>query len=103
MITANPNSALGWWCRKVAAMKPGEYMRVSRYDLQDIPTFEHNGALFTAADRILGNIVGSGYTHSFRVDPLDGSVVFRRHEETDRRTYIDPDYRAINPGATNAR
>lgn len=71
--------------------------------LAALGTFEHNGALFTAADRILGNIVGSGYTHSFRVDPLDGSVVFRRHEETDRRTYIDPDYRAINPGATNAR
>lgn len=91
MHTANPHSPLGYWCRKVAAMKPGERLEVDRRDLQDIPSYEHNFATFTPADRILGNIVGSAYTHSFRIRPDNGHIVFERHEETGKRFYHDPD------------
>lgn len=64
MITADPNTPLGYWCRKVAEMKPGQAMDVPLLDLMDIASFEHNDATFTPPDRILGNIIGSAYTHS---------------------------------------
>lgn len=96
MITAVPRSALGYWCRKVDEMKPGQRLEVSRHALRDIPTFEHNGADFTPPDRILGNIVGSAYTHSYRVKVEDGTVVFERHVETGERFYTDPDRRGVS-------
>ncbi|XAI96540.1 hypothetical protein [Microcystis phage Mae-JY35] len=92
MITARSNSALGFWCRQVASMKPGERLDVSMHDLSDILSFEHNDATFTPADRILGNIVGSAYTHSFRVNPERRTVTFMRHEDTGERRYKDPDH-----------
>jgi hypothetical protein len=56
----------------------------------DIIGFEHNEAFFTPADRILGNIMGSAYTHSYEVRP-DGKVTFIRHENTGVRRHNDPD------------
>ena len=91
MHTTSPTSRLGYWCRKVSEMKPGQCMEVPRHALDDIPTFIHNEATFTPAHRILGNIVGSAYTHSFYVRPDNGSVVFERHENTGERRYHEPD------------
>jgi len=91
MITADPKSRLGYLCRKVAEMKPGQRLEISRYELADIPSFVLNDADFTPAHRILENIVGSAYTHSFSVRPDNGNVVFARHEETGERHYSSPD------------
>jgi hypothetical protein len=91
--TADPASALGYWCRKVAAMKPGERLTVSRFALQDIQSREHNGATFGPADRIMGNIIGSAYTHSVTESPMDGSVTFARFDDNGQRRYTDPDRR----------
>lgn len=92
MITADPNTLLGYMCRKVASLKPGECLDVDIRELRDIPSFDHNDATFTPADRILGNIVGSAYTHSFDINPIRGVVTFRRHENTGERRYKDPDH-----------
>lgn len=93
MISADPNSLLGYWCRKVDAMKPGEFLEVSGHTLRDIPSYEHNGATFTPADRVLGNIMGSAYTHSYRVHPYNDTVTFIRHEDNGTRRSVDPDRR----------
>lgn len=93
MITADANSKLGYWCKRVDQMKPGEYLQADMRELQDIPGFEHNGAHFTPADRILENIVGSSYTHSYDADPSGRTVTFKRHEETGKRYYNSPDRR----------
>lgn len=94
MITADPKSALGHWCRTIAAMEPGQCLDVRREDMMDIAGFEHNGAHFAAPDRILENIVGSAYTHSYSVHPSGQKVTFRRHEQTGDRRYHSPDHRS---------
>lgn len=71
-------------------MKPGECLDVDYRDLHDIASYEHNEATFTPADRILGNIMGSAYTHSYQQIP-DGRVRFTRHENTGARRHGDPD------------
>jgi hypothetical protein len=92
--TADPKSFLGSLCKEVAAMKPGERLTVSRFELRsEIPSFYHNGAEFTPADRVLGNIIGAAYTHDYTVNPTNGDVTFRRHEDTGERRYVDPDHR----------
>lgn len=91
--TADPSSHLGYWCRKVSQMKPGERLDVSGQALRDIPSYEHNGAVFTPADRVLGNIIGSAYTHSYTVHPYEDTVTFMRHEDNGTRRSADPDRR----------
>lgn len=93
MITADPHSKLGYVCRMVASMKPGECLDLDRYDLMDIPGFEHNGARFTPADRVLENIVGSAYTHNYREHPNGRTITFIRFEDTGARHYTSPDHR----------
>ena len=92
MITADPSSLMGEWCRIVAAMKPGQRLDVDVRDLLDIPSFYHNGATFTPPDRILGNIVGSAYTHSYQMHSNGRVVTFVRHENTGERRHKEPDY-----------
>jgi hypothetical protein len=92
MITADPSTYLGYVCQQVASMKPGECFEIHMRDLRQVGSFEHNDALFTPADRVLGNIVGSAYTHSFDVNEMKGTVTFRRHEDTGERRYKDPDH-----------
>lgn len=81
------------WCGQVAAMKPGEWLTVDTRALMGIASFEHNGATFTPADRILENIIGSAWTHSYDVDFAGRTVTFRRFEESDTRRYVSPDRR----------
>ena len=92
MITADPKSLLGMICRDVDAMKPGQQLLIVSSDLRGIRSYHYNDAEFTPADRILGNIVGSAFTHSYDVD-YKGDVIFRRHEDTGQRRYTDPDRR----------
>lgn len=91
MITTSPGTLLYDYCRRIDAMKPGEAFCVDMYELRNIASYEHNGAWFYPPDRILGNIVGSGYTHSYEVQR--GQVTFYRHKETGRRYYEEPDRR----------
>lgn len=94
MITADRSTILGMICEDVDGMKPGQWLTVSLHDLQEIPTFWHNGAHFNPADRVLGNIVGSAYTHSYHINDFDRSVTFIRHEEKPGvRYYSEPDRR----------
>lgn len=94
MITADPRSKLGYICRAVDAMEPGECFAIDMRDLSDATySYEHNGVTFTPADRVLGNIVGSGYTHSYEIEPMGRKVIFRRHVKTGERTHYDPDRR----------
>lgn len=93
MITADKSTLLGELCADIDAMKPGDAFTADRSLLREIPTFWHNDAQFTPADRILGNIVGSAYTHSYSVDSLSGNITFYRHENTGKLYYADPDRR----------
>ncbi|KRW94300.1 hypothetical protein AQY21_20435 [Paracoccus sp. MKU1] len=75
-------------------MQPGDRFTVQRGALEEsIPSIFHNDVWFTPADRVLGNIIGSAWTHSFHVDDRTGDVTFRRHEETGERFYSAPDRR----------
>ncbi len=94
MITANPDTFLGYLCRKVDQMEPGQWLTVSAAQVRrEIPAFDHGGATFTAPDRVLENIVGSAYTHSYDVNWERDEVTFKRHEETGERHYQSPDRR----------
>ena len=91
--TAPSGTFLAELCDQVAAMKPGERLAVDMHTLKmDIPSFYHNDTHFNPADRVLGNIIGAAYTHSYSVS-LEGVVTFCRHEETGQRYYADPDRR----------
>lgn len=85
-------AALDFWCQEVAKLKPGQCLDVRREDLIDIASHTHNDALFTPADRILGNIMGSAYTHSYKEMPGGKGVTFIRHENTGERRHEDPDH-----------
>jgi len=93
MITADPDSKLGFWCAKIDAMEVGTFFEVSHIDLDGIEPIHHNGVDFTAPDRILGNIVGSSYTHSYSINEYTGVVRFARHENTGEFRHTDPDRR----------
>lgn len=94
MITAEPGTILHMICKDVDRMKPGQYLRVSLFELREIPSYWHNEAEFTPADRVLGNIVGSAYTHSYQIDYEQAYVTFMRHEEKPGvRHYASPDRR----------
>jgi hypothetical protein len=83
-------ASLEFWCRRVSRMKPDERLEVDPRDLRDIASYEHNEMTFTPPDRILGNIMGSTYTHSYWQKP-DGRIVFARHKNTGERRHKDPD------------
>ena len=94
MITADPRTYIGHICAQVDKMKAGERLDVSIHDLRrNIQSFEHNGAIFTPADRVLENIVGSAYTVSYLVNLDRGTVTFEKHEDTGKRHYQSPDRR----------
>lgn len=73
-------------------MKEGEWLDVSIEDLRDIPSFEHNFATFNPADRVLGNICGSAYTHSYETRMDGRAVTFKRHKDTGEVRYKEPDH-----------
>lgn len=89
--TADPNSLLGQWCDIVANMEPGQKLRVNYRDIRAIPGFHHNGADFGPVDRILGNIIGSAYTHSYSTDPMSGDIIFSCYKNTGAVYYRSPD------------
>ena len=91
MITADKSTLLGELCAEIDAMNPGDACTVDRSLLREIPSLWYNDAQFTPADHILGNIVGSAYTHSYSVDHASGNITFYRHENTGKRRYTDPD------------
>ncbi len=45
----------------VGRLKPGERIDIAWSDLQQIPPYEHNGAVFDPVPQILGNIIGASY------------------------------------------
>ena len=94
MITADPDTFLGYICRKVDEMKPGQWLTVSAAQMRlEIPSFDYGEATFTPPDRVLENVVGSAYTHSYDVNWGRDEVTFKRHENTGERRYQSPDRR----------
>ncbi len=83
---------LAYWCDKISNLKEGECLDVDLRELRDISSFEHNDSTFTPADRILGNIIGSAYTHSFEVHPYKPIVTFKRHKNNGQIRYKEPDH-----------
>lgn len=94
MISADPKTFLGYICKKVDQMKPGECLSVRLVDLRfnDVSGYYHNEAYFSPAHRVLENVVGSVYTHSLRFDPANDAAIFERHENTGQRRYESPDH-----------
>lgn len=93
MITADPSSKLGYYCRKVAEMKPGQCRDFEVEELRDIGSFEHKGGVFTPPDRICENIIGSMWTVSYWLHPDGKTVTFMKHENTGKIHYQSPDQR----------
>lgn len=92
MITAH-SGLLREICEIVDGLITGECVTFDWYMLRDIATYSHNNTVFTAPDRILGNIVGSAYTHSYTQNRMDGTVTFHRHKEDGTVYHRDPDRR----------
>lgn len=89
--TGRSAAALSHYCKLVSRMKPGECIDIPRLDLMEISSYEHNEALFAPADRVLGNIMGSAYTHSYAISPDGQKVTFMRHQNTGQKRHGDPD------------
>ncbi len=85
--------ALGRIVNIVASLQPGQRYDVPIENLRDILKFDHNGARFTEADRVLENIIGSAWTHSYQEHPSGRFVTFIRHENDGTRRYTSPDRR----------
>lgn len=81
-------------CARVASLKPGENIQISRHTIRRITSFWHKGAQFTGADRVLENIMGSAYTHDY-IETFNGDIVFRRYADTGKRYYVSPDRRGM--------
>ena len=96
MITADPNSKLGHYCKIVAELMPGQCVDFEVVELSDIASFEHKGGNFTPPDRICENIVGSMFTVSYYLHPHGRTVTFEKHEDTGNVRYTSPDRR--DPG-----
>ena len=97
MIIADTNTYLGYICSEVDRMKEGEKFSILLSELKEnIRSFYHNDSLFSPADLILENIVGSAYTHSYEIY-YDGNenerVIFTRHKNTGFQYYKSPDRR----------
>lgn len=100
--TDRSSRSLAYWCQKIGSLKEGQCLDVDIRELRDISSFEHNDATFTPADRILGNIMGSDYTHSYKLHPYKPVVTFIRHKDTGELRHKDPDHefrlRRLNNG-----
>lgn len=95
MHTADPRSMLGVICSELIRMKPGQCCAIEYALLREVPSFDHKGATFTPADRVLENIVGSAWEFSYEDCPERRVVVFRRHENTGKIRYVSPDRRSV--------
>lgn len=63
--------------RIVRNLKPGERVHVDERQLR-FPSYEYNGAIFTAADQVLEKIVGAAYEFRYWLDHVNRCVVFER-------------------------
>ena len=80
----------------VRSLKPGEAIEISSRELNDaVPSFWHNGACFTSADRVLENIVGSAYEFQYKINDARQSVTFERllSPLNEPAAYVSPDRR----------
>ena len=82
---------------RVASLCPGQAIDIDQLELDmAVPGFECNDAVFTSADRVLENIIGSAYEFGYHVNASLYSVTFYRLKQplTDEsRTYTSPDRR----------
>jgi hypothetical protein len=83
--------------KQVNELKPGEAIKFNRHYLNShVPSFHHKGAKFTAADRVLENIMGSAYEYRYDECHMNGDITFFRLEkplENGRKSYTSPDRR----------
>ncbi len=86
---------------EVSALKRGEAITIAASALADVAPLQHNGASWSAVERILENVVGSAYEIFTYEDPMTRNVIFYRLTEEDvkalvsdgGRTFVSPDRR----------
>lgn len=81
----------------VASLQPGQAVDFENHNLAYLPPFEFgDSAIVGKCDRILENVVGSGYGWWYVVSPFNDKVTFKRLKGELRewdRTYVSPDRR----------
>lgn len=61
--------------KMVSSLKPGESIEFyERGLLLAIPGYRYNGVFFTPADRVLENIIGSGFEFNYRQNLMKGTL-----------------------------
>lgn len=83
----------------VGNIQPGQSITISSSVLREAapaaPLVGLGGPVWTSAERIMENIVGSAYEFRFSEDPITGNVTFERLAQPLKRgrTYTSPDCR----------
>ena len=82
---------------QVASLQPGLRLEIDERELCDLPNYEHKGGVFTPADQILENIVGSAYEFYYWYNSYTQRFIFERLKKpSDTPVYISPDRRHNN-------
>ena len=81
----------------VRQLKKGESIEFDRDFINiHVQGFHYNEAYFTAADRVLENIIGSAYEYTYSENPINGNIAFHRlgrEVECGKVSYTSPDRR----------
>jgi hypothetical protein len=84
----------------ISRISPGQRVQVAWSTLRDaappMPLLGWGGPMWTSAERIMENIVGSAHEFRFWEDLPTGAVTFERLKQPlsgDTRTYVSPDRR----------
>ncbi len=77
-------------------MKPGEHIKFNRYEFSNAFAFGWPTIYETPIQAFLSSMIGSG-CGVWRVvrDQETGDIIVSRHEESEKRYYIDPDRRHL--------
>ena len=100
--TAPPGTGLAKLCEMVCRLEPGQCIAITHHDfvLHEVDGYRHsgNGVYFDPGDKVMGNIIGSSYTHTKSTDhnPERMAITFCRVKDEPgrprrRRTYYAPD------------
>jgi len=83
---------------KISVIEPGQWFTVERHTLESIapamPLTGLDGPMWSPAERIMENIVGSAYKFRFWEDREKGTVTFEHLKQPLRnglRSYVSPD------------
>lgn len=97
-VNQRMNQRFHYLVQLVANLRPGESIEIPAAELESCrPASYHNGALFSSADWVLENIVGSSYEWSYHQSHVSNTYVFARRlrptTDIEPVTYMSPDRR----------